>query len=82
MISLVVTRDAFEGLGQLVSLDLSANPVKMGGPGQGAAGGPGQVLCTLPNLQELHLAAAYLTSLDDIGTDIITTFFKLGTSTI
>ena len=67
--SLVLTRAAFEGLGQLASLDLTGNPVRLqGGPGQ--AGGPGPVLCSLPYLQELHLASAYLTSLDDLGKDI------------
>jgi len=59
VVSLAVARAAFEGLDQLMSLDLSENPVKLAGGTQG--------LCALTSLQELHLASSFLSSLDDIG---------------
>jgi hypothetical protein len=54
-----LARAAFEGLEQLVNLDLGGNPVKV-------AGGT-QVFCTLTSLQELLLPGSFLASLDDIG---------------
>ena len=56
--TLTLTRGSFEGLANLQRLDLSNNRVRLIEPG---------VLCSLPNLVQLSLAAAHLAGLADLG---------------